>query len=94
MDSNFHDTSVSEPDRAGHKCEPAITIEMMHTIGAARLKPGASLEAFQRSAAPAGDAVGRDGVIRGRALIFWDLKVPGKRKKLDAIDTEIGRAHV
>src|SRR5437773_9969519 len=27
-------------------------------------------------------------VIRGRALIFWDLKVPGKRKKLDAIDTD------
>ena len=26
--------------------------------------------------------------IRGRALIFWDLKVPGKRKKLDAIDTD------
>src|ERR671926_70994 len=27
-------------------------------------------------------------VIRGTALIFWDLKVPGKRKKLDAIDTD------
>ena len=26
--------------------------------------------------------------IRGRALIFWDLKVPGKKKKLDAIDTD------
>src|SRR5213083_718624 len=26
--------------------------------------------------------------IRGRALIFWDLKVPGKTKKLDAIDTD------
>src|SRR5438552_10620220 len=26
-------------------------------------------------------------VIRGRALIFWDLKVPGRKKKLDAIDT-------
>src|SRR4029078_4794770 len=25
---------------------------------------------------------------RGRALIFWDLKVPGKRRKLDAIDTD------
>src|SRR5438034_3634516 len=29
-----------------------------------------------------------DGVVRGRALIFWDLKIPGKRKKLDAIDTD------
>src|SRR2546422_876549 len=26
--------------------------------------------------------------ITGKALIFWDLKVPGKRKKLDAIDTD------
>ena len=26
--------------------------------------------------------------IRGKALIFWDFKVPGKRKKLDAIDTD------
>src|SRR6058998_2385409 len=26
--------------------------------------------------------------IRGRALIIWDLKVPGKKKKLDAIDTD------
>src|SRR5213083_1993519 len=26
--------------------------------------------------------------IRGRALIFWDLKVLGARKKLDAIDTD------
>src|SRR6266542_7066934 len=29
-----------------------------------------------------------DGVVRGRALIFWDLKIPGKKKKLDAIDTD------
>src|SRR6185436_148657 len=27
-------------------------------------------------------------VIRGKALIFWDLKVLGKKKKLDAIDTD------
>jgi 3-isopropylmalate/(R)-2-methylmalate dehydratase large subunit len=27
-------------------------------------------------------------VIRGRALIFWDPKVPGHCKKLDAIDTD------
>jgi 3-isopropylmalate dehydratase small subunit len=29
---------------------------------------------------------GRPGLIRGKALIFWDPKVPGK--KLDAIDTD------
>src|SRR5262245_52944742 len=28
------------------------------------------------------------GPITGRALIVWDLKVPGKKKKLDAIDTD------
>jgi 3-isopropylmalate/(R)-2-methylmalate dehydratase large subunit len=27
-------------------------------------------------------------LVRGRALIIWDPKVPGKRKKLDAIDTD------
>jgi 3-isopropylmalate dehydratase small subunit len=26
--------------------------------------------------------------IRGRALVFWDLKVPGRTRKLDAIDTD------
>src|SRR3954452_5288860 len=27
-------------------------------------------------------------LIRGTALVVWDLKVPGKKKKLDAIDTD------
>src|SRR5918997_531412 len=27
-------------------------------------------------------------IVRGQALIFWDLKIPGKKKKLDAIDTD------
>src|SRR3954462_11031520 len=27
-------------------------------------------------------------LIRGKALILWDLKVPGKKKKLDGIDTD------
>ncbi len=27
-------------------------------------------------------------MIRGKALIFWDLKILGKKKKLDAIDTD------
>jgi hypothetical protein len=26
--------------------------------------------------------------IRGKALIFWDLKILGKKHKLDAIDTD------
>src|SRR5678816_2759759 len=37
---------------------------------------------------PAADPAAHGGVVRGRALIFWDLKIPGKKKKLDAIDTD------
>src|SRR5262245_43927189 len=32
--------------------------------------------------------MGTLGPVRGKALIVWDLKVPGKRRKLDAIDTD------
>src|SRR5579872_5497634 len=55
----------------------------MHRIEPARLKPGASLGAPAESTARQSTAV-----IRGKALIFWDLKIPGKKKKLDAIDTD------
>src|SRR5690242_19552536 len=56
----------------------------MHTIEPARLKPGVT-----GIAAPAGEtARGRAATVRGKALIFWDLKVLGKKKKLDAIDTD------
>ena len=61
----------------------------MHTIRAARAEAGRGRRrpvARGRRREPA--AAGRSGIIRGRALIFWDLKVPGKRKKLDAIDTD------
>ncbi len=53
------------------------------TIQPARLLPGAKIDEASASdaAAPAGTRA-----IRGRALIFWDPKVPGK--KLDAIDTD------
>src|ERR1700694_5106493 len=66
----------------------------MHRIQPARLKSGVSLNGpeFQ---ATGESQIGDDraagvapSVIRGRALIFWDLKVPGKRRKLDAIDTD------
>ena len=59
----------------------------MHTIQPARLKPGVTREAIA-SAAAAVEQATSTAVIRGRALIFWDLKVPGKKKKLDAIDTD------
>jgi 3-isopropylmalate/(R)-2-methylmalate dehydratase large subunit len=61
----------------------------MHRIEPARLKPGISL-ASVAAAEPAAEAPpgARTVPIRGKALIFWDLKTPGKKKKLDAIDTD------
>jgi 3-isopropylmalate/(R)-2-methylmalate dehydratase large subunit len=60
----------------------------MHTIQPARLKPGVTVE----SLAQAADAAeGSTGLVRGKALIFWDHKsLPGTKfaKKLDAIDTD------
>src|SRR3982750_5054528 len=59
----------------------------MHTIEPARLKPGVTLDVIPE---PTGSAAGASSTatIRGTALIFWDLKVLGKKKKLDAIDTD------
>jgi len=59
----------------------------MHTIEPARLKPGVALDAIPE---PASSTAGTTSAatIRGKALIFWDLKVLGRKKKLDAIDTD------
>jgi 3-isopropylmalate/(R)-2-methylmalate dehydratase large subunit len=59
----------------------------MHTIEPARLKPGVTLDAI---AEPKGleSTAASTTTIRGKALIFWDLKILGKKKKLDAIDTD------
>jgi 3-isopropylmalate/(R)-2-methylmalate dehydratase large subunit len=57
----------------------------MQRIQRATLKPGAAATPPDRSDIARQD---RPGIVRGKALIFWDLKVPGKRKKLDAIDTD------
>jgi len=56
----------------------------IHRIEPARLRPGAKIPEPRPSdlAASGGPAP----VLRGRALIFWDPKRPGK--KLDAIDTD------
>src|SRR3954470_20497573 len=61
----------------------------MHQIQPARFKAGVNLDsiAAPRSATSAEDATST-AIIRGKALIFWDLKVLGKKKKLDAIDTD------
>jgi 3-isopropylmalate/(R)-2-methylmalate dehydratase large subunit len=63
----------------------------MHTLQPARLKPGVTLDRLPgpepSAGAPApGATTAAAGLVRGRALIFWDPKVPGK--KLDAIDTD------
>jgi 3-isopropylmalate/(R)-2-methylmalate dehydratase large subunit len=58
----------------------------MHTLNPARLKPGVTLDRLP-GPRPSDGAQGSSGrVIRGRALIFWDPRQPGK--KLDAIDTD------
>jgi 3-isopropylmalate/(R)-2-methylmalate dehydratase large subunit len=59
----------------------------MHTIQPARLKPGVSAESVAPPSSR-GENAARSGLIRGKALIFWDLKILGKRRKLDAIDTD------
>src|SRR5438045_5180321 len=59
----------------------------MHTIQPARLKLGVSLDTIPEPASSAADTASAP-IIRGQALIFWDLKVLGRKKKLDAIDTD------
>src|SRR5438309_2863643 len=59
---------------------------MTHRIEPARVKPDVSRESV---APPASDAGAQtSAVVRGRALIFWDLKVLGRKQKQDAIDTD------
>src|SRR6185436_12010099 len=58
----------------------------MQQIQSAQPRPGVSLAAL---AGPVEDGAQRStAIVRGRALIFWDLKILGKKKKLDAIDTD------
>src|SRR5437870_2142265 len=59
---------------------------MTHRIEPARVKPGVSRESVAPPASDAGAPT--SAVVRGRALIFWDLKVLGRKQKLDAIDTD------
>ena len=58
----------------------------MQQIQSAQPRPGVSLTAL---AGPVEDGAQRStAIVRGRALIFWDRKVLGQKKKLDAIDTD------
>ncbi|HEX5134829.1 MAG TPA: hypothetical protein VFW81_05505, partial [Thermoanaerobaculia bacterium] len=58
----------------------------MHRIDPARLKPGATEDRLPgpRPSDSAGEGPPR--TIRGRALVFWDPKTPGRKR--DAIDTD------
>jgi 3-isopropylmalate/(R)-2-methylmalate dehydratase large subunit len=59
----------------------------MQTIQPPRFKSGVSSATLAATGAGGGGSRSIS-MIRGRALIFWDLKVLGKKKKLDAIDTD------
>ena len=52
----------------------------------ARLKSGVTLEDLPAGEPSASETKGESHLIRGKALILWDPKQPGK--KLDAIDTD------
>jgi 3-isopropylmalate/(R)-2-methylmalate dehydratase large subunit len=64
-------------------------VHTIHTVRPARLKSGAQISSVS-PAEPLGDTSSQPRVVRGRALIFWDPKLPGTRfgRKLDAIDTD------
>jgi 3-isopropylmalate/(R)-2-methylmalate dehydratase large subunit len=56
------------------------------TARGAVLKPGVSIDQLGSPAAPPPTDTAAGPLIRGRALIFWDPRHPGR--KLDAIDTD------
>jgi 3-isopropylmalate/(R)-2-methylmalate dehydratase large subunit len=61
----------------------------MQVVGPAHLKQGITIDDLPRVES-AVRAVATNRVIRGKALIFWDPKLPGTKfgRKLDAIDTD------
>src|SRR5262249_27519353 len=81
-----------EADRAAHRAATdrdrggGMSVSVPTPIRPARLRPDASaekIEARSRAEAPGTEA---GHVVGGRALVFWDEKVPGKKR--DAIDTD------
>jgi 3-isopropylmalate/(R)-2-methylmalate dehydratase small subunit len=62
----------------------------MQKIAPARLRPDARLPQGDPNVGLSEPQAASSRVIRGRALIFWDPKLPGTKfgKKLDAIDTD------
>src|SRR5947199_9817838 len=62
----------------------------MHAIKPASLKRGVTLDSVARSPKADNADSSSTQIVRGRALIFWDPRLPGTKygKKLDAIDTD------
>ncbi len=60
--------------------------ERIHIIRPASLKPGVTLESLAQAGTETGHVQAVEQRIRGKALIFWDPKRPGR--KLNAIDTD------
>ena len=62
----------------------------MQAITAARLKRGVQLDDLGAAGMTGTEHSTAAGLIRGKALIFWDPKLPGTKfgRKLDAIDTD------
>ncbi len=58
----------------------------LQTAQRAHLKPGVSLDDLPAGNSSASVTKGDSRLVRGKALILWDQKQPGK--KLDAIDTD------
>src|SRR5947209_9320584 len=83
---NARSTSTQHIARACcHKTHAGEDNGRVTTIRAAELLPGVALDRVAAGESAIGGTA-RTRPIRGRALIFWDPKVPGK--KLDAIDTD------
>jgi 3-isopropylmalate/(R)-2-methylmalate dehydratase large subunit len=61
-------------------------MKQMQTTQPARLKSGVTLDDLPSAQPSTSDEPGEGRLIRGKALILWDPKRPGK--KLDAIDTD------
>ena len=85
--SQSHDTNLSHS-----ACPEAATLVLERYRCRRSNPPGSSRACRSESAARRDLEPSEEGastaIIRGTALIFWDLKVLGKKKKLDAIDTD------
>ena len=87
-----HDSVPADPTGEEENRRVWVRIKgRMHTIEPARLKPGVTTKSLPAEGDQPGVESADTGLIRGRALIFWDpMSLPGTKfaKKRDAIDTD------